>query len=422
MIINAIPYSEELKPRDTNDVKYIVLCPSGDSKPQAVHFFVEKSGRIYQYRPLNAKVDYEKDDCIIVIGFQGNFYEESMSCVQEDAAVMLIAVLSLLYDNAMVLAHQHLEDESLKNTTPTKNRSKFPFGRLNRKVDVCKNNLRTLFGEPKNSNAYRALWQLIEDTPSIRSAGLLKTFTVNDVRFEMVKVAGGTFWMGAQTDPSLPCYDEEAARSPLATICLGEQPPHRVSVSDYYLGKTVVTNALWREVMGAVPGQMPEKDLPEHWAELPVECVSWDDCQEFIRKLNALTNQVFRLPTEAEWEYAAKGGNYSHHYMFAGSDCLDDVALVSNAARNQTYPIKSKLPNELGLYDMTGNVWEWCDDWYVRYDNPGDPSKRKVLRGGGWVNHPFSYRNTNRELAFPNVRYRRFGLRLALSSVFNNQE
>ena len=199
----------------------------------------------------------------------------------------------------------------------------------------------------------------------------LETITVNGVSFNMVKVEGGTFTMG----------DYE------------EFPPHMVTLSDDYLiGETEVTQELWETVMGTNPST-------HIGANLPVTNVSWNDCQKFIKKLNQLTDRHFRLPTEAEWEYAARGGNMSKGYMYAGSNTLNDVA----NDLSQTCPVKQKKPNELGLYDMSGNVYEWCQDYYNVYSsqpqiNPQGPTNgsSRVIRGGSChtndLSHTISFR------------------------------
>ena len=197
------------------------------------------------------------------------------------------------------------------------------------------------------------------------------TFTVNGVSFEMVYVEGGSFDMGATSEQGSDAYD-------------WEKPVHRVTLSDYYIGKCEVTQELWEEVMGSNPSNF-------RGAQNPVESVSWNDCQNFIKKLNSLTGRTFRLPTEAEWEYAARGGNQSSHYKYSGSGNIGNVAWYYNNSGSSTHAVGTKSPNELGIYDMSGNVWEWCSDWYGGYSagaqtNPQGPSSGsyRVLRGGGW--------------------------------------
>ena len=227
---------------------------------------------------------------------------------------------------------------------------------------------------------------------------------VNGVTFNMIAVEGGTFWMGAQsTNSGGQNYDSEADSD--------ESPVHQVTLSDYYIGETEVTQELWKAVMGSDPSYFEGDDLP-------VEEVSWDDCQEFIRKLNSKTGKTFRLPTEAEWEYAARGGNKSNGYKYSGSNSIDNVAWYDGS---ETHTVGSKSPNELGIYDMSGNVYEWCSDWYGSYSsgsqtNPTGPSSGsyRVLRGGGWDYFARLCRVSNRDCNYPGSRYCNYGFRLIL--------
>ena len=199
-----------------------------------------------------------------------------------------------------------------------------------------------------------------------------ETFVVNGVSFKMVKVSGGTFQMGATSEQGSDAYD-------------GEYPVHQVTLSDYYIGETEVTEGLWRAVMGSNPSRLPGSD--QH----PVEYFDRQECSNFINKLNQLTGQNFRLPTEAEWEFAARGGNYSKGYKYAGSNQIDEVAWYYDNSSHKKHAVGTKSPNELGLYDMSGNVWEWCKDYYGSYSsnsqtNPTGPSSSSylVIRGGGY--------------------------------------
>ena len=228
------------------------------------------------------------------------------------------------------------------------------------------------------------------------------TFTINGVSFDMVLVEAGTFTMGATPEQEDPSGDD--------------LPVHQVTLTnDYYIGKTEVTQALWRAVMGNNPSSLEGDDKP-------VERVSWDDCQEFISKLNAATGQNFRLPTEAEWEFAARGGNKSNHYQYSGSDNIDDVAWYGDNSDAETHDVATKKPNELGLYDMSGNVWEWCSDWYGDYSssaqtNPtgANSGSIRVVRGGSWGNFAGDCRFSYRGSGSPDCRSYFLGLRLALS-------
>ena len=225
--------------------------------------------------------------------------------------------------------------------------------------------------------------------------------TVNGVSFVMVKVSGGTFQMGATSSGDLLDRDK---------------PVHQVTLSDYYIGETEVTQELWQAVMGSNPSKFTGS------GQLPVEYVSWDDCQTFITKLNELTGMQFRLPTEAEWEFAARGGNSSQHYKYSGSNNIDDVAWYSNNSNRNTHEVGTKAPNELGLYDMSGNVREWCQDWYGSYNssaqtNPTGPTSgsNRVNRGGGWNSNAGDCRVSDRlNYCAPDSRFSNLGLRLAL--------
>ena len=195
-----------------------------------------------------------------------------------------------------------------------------------------------------------------------------------------------------------------------------QMPTHSVTLSSYYICKYEVTQALWRAVMGSNPSYSKGDNLP-------VECVSWNDCQTFIKRLNSYTGRDFRLPTEAEWEFAARGGNYSRHYKYSGSNNLDDVAWHGDNS-DRTHPVGTKRPNELGLYDMSGNVFEWCSDWYGTYSsysqtNPTGPDSGSycINRGGAFAYGASRHRSTDRSYSTPDTYYYFLGLRLVLSQL-----
>ena len=226
------------------------------------------------------------------------------------------------------------------------------------------------------------------------------TFTVNGVQFTMVEVGGGTFTMGATSEQGSDAWDEE-------------KPAHEVTLSDYYIGQTEVTQALWEAVMGSNPSNHKGDNLP-------VENVSWDDCQVFIQKLNQLTGKQFRLPTEAEWEYAARGGRKSQGYKYAGDDYIGSVAWYSGNSGYETHPVATKQANELGIYDMSGNVWEWCSDWFGGYQSssqsdPQGPSSGfgRVRRGGCFYFNAGFCRVSRRSVNTPDGRLDNLGLRLS---------
>ena len=236
-----------------------------------------------------------------------------------------------------------------------------------------------------------------------RKATSNRIIRVGDVEFEMVYVEGGTFMMGATSEQGSDAYDNE-------------RPVHSVTLSGFHIGKYEVTQGLWREVMSENPSYNKSRD------DYPVENVSWEDCQEFIRKLNARTGLTFRLPTEAEWEYAARGGRKSRGYKYSGSNSIGNVAWYDDNSGNHTHPVGEKKPNELGLYDMSGNVDEWCYDWYGDYTaeaqrNPTGPvsGRVRVLRGGGYWGHARYCRVSYRSSDGPGRRSVSNGLRLVLS-------
>ena len=229
-------------------------------------------------------------------------------------------------------------------------------------------------------------------------------FEVDSVPFSMKRVEGGLFIMGGTN---------EQHREVIST----ELPTHTVALDAYYIGHTEVTQALWQAVM-------PEWEIMDEWhnPNHPITDVSWYDCQVFIHRLDSITGMPFRLPTEAEWEFAARGGNKSRYFRFAGSNIADSVGWGLSNAGFRKHTVGLKIPNELGLYDMTGNVSEWCSDWYAPYHlgtepNPKGPitGKEKIMRGGSFsncqANSHISYRHYQR----PEESTQYCGLRLAMT-------
>ena len=259
-------------------------------------------------------------------------------------------------------------------------------------------------------------YRIIIDTGSVTFESETRTFetlktifslTVNGVIFEMVYVEGGTFDMGATSEQGSDAYDNE-------------YPVHSVTLDGYYIGKFEVTQELWLAVMGSWPGTAPS-NVWGVGANYPAYNISWNDCQEFVSMLNSLTGRTFRLPTEAEWEYAARGGKKSSHYKYSGSGNIYDVAWNRDNSGGKTHAVGTKSPNELGIYDMSGNVWEWCSDWYGSYSagaqtNPQGPSSGsgRVLRGGSWFDVARSCRVSHRGYYDPNTSFNCYGLRLVL--------
>lgn len=281
------------------------------------------------------------------------------------------------------------------------------------------------------------------------------SITVNGVSFKMVKVQGGSFTMGGTSEQGSDVYDDE-------------KPTHRVTLSNYYIGETEVTQQLWKAVMGNNPSRFGPKEtnvakcsydsfvadakqlnakkpgtvrIPtrQEWdaamvttsgsMKRPVEQISWDDCQEFIRRLNQLTGRNFRMPTEAEWEFAARGGVKSRGYKYSGSNNIGTVAWYYENAYDKgesspdygTHNVKTKQPNELGLYDMSGNVYEWCSDWFGDYSSAAQTNPKgassgsgRVYRGGSWSFYARYCRVSLRDYISPSIRGSYLGLRLAL--------
>ena len=235
------------------------------------------------------------------------------------------------------------------------------------------------------------------------TSGSVITIPVKDgISIEMVKVEAGSFNMGATPEMQNPDEDEK--------------PVHRVTLTNnYYIGKYEVTQALWKTVMGNKSSRFKGDNLP-------VEKVSWNNCQKFISKLNKLTGKSFCLPTEAEWEFAARGGKKSRGYQYSGSNTLGDVAWYEGNSGSKTHAVGTKQPNELGIYDMTGNVYEWCQDWYGSYSSSPQTNpigavsgSCRVYRGGCWVSSARNCRTSYRGRRTPDFRYGFLGLRLVLS-------
>ena len=233
---------------------------------------------------------------------------------------------------------------------------------------------------------------------------------------EMIKVSGGTFRMGCTQEQQGSCDDDES-------------PLHSVTVSSFQIGKYEITQGQWKLIMGTTIRQQRDKAGSDYSIykivgegdNYPMYYVSWDEAQAFISRLNAATGKSYRLPTEAEWEYAARGGNRSQGYKYSGSNNLYDVAWFTDNSGGQTHPVGTKKANELGIYDMSGNVLEWCLDWYGSYSaSPQqDPvgagrGSHRVFRGGSWYNDAGYCRVALRCGNSPGNRSRALGFRVVL--------
>ena len=240
--------------------------------------------------------------------------------------------------------------------------------------------------------------------PSIPDSLQVLHFEVNGVPCDMQRVEGGVFVMGGTREQHRECISTDL-------------PTHTVALDAYYIASTEVTQALWKAIM-------PEWEFIEevYLPSFPICYVSWNDCQEFVRRLDSITGMPFRLPTEAEWEFAARGGNKSKGYRFAGGNIVDSISWGLSNAGFRTHEVKQKQPNELGLYDMTGNVSEWCWDWYAPYylgtdPNPQGPStgEEKIMRGSSYSNCQDNSYISHRYMAIPTEATNYCGMRLAMT-------
>lgn len=270
------------------------------------------------------------------------------------------------------------------------------------------------------SGKKRILWKVLYDIPEglvgqIRfkvAADLI--VSLDDVKFEMVYVQGGTFMMGATEEQGDDAWDDE-------------KPAHQVTLLDYYIGKFEVTQELWEKVMGTTIEEQRDKAgdsmLYGVGFNYPMYYVNWNEAQEFCQKLSQLTGKKYVLPTEAQWEYAARGGVKSDGYKYSGSNTIDDVAWYwkNSKEKNSISRVGTKQANELGIYDMSGNVYEWCSDWFDDYSsdsqtNPIGPATGsfRVLRGGGWFNVARGCRVSRRGGNYPALRPHYIGFRVVL--------
>ncbi len=224
-----------------------------------------------------------------------------------------------------------------------------------------------------------------------------------DFEPEMIFVKGGTFTMGCTSEQSSDCSEDE-------------KPAHKVTLSDFNISKYEVTQDEWQSVMGSNPSQFKGD-------KLPVERVSWENVQTYLKKLNSKTGKKYRLPTEAEWKYAAKGGDKSKNYEYSGSNILNEVAWNKDNSGGETHEVGAKKANELGIYDMSGNIWEWCSDWFDGVDsvsptnNPTGPSSGSshVLRGGSWGDDSRGCRVVGLNFNTPTNRNTYIGFRVVIS-------
>ncbi len=236
--------------------------------------------------------------------------------------------------------------------------------------------------------------------------------TANGLNMKMIYVEGGTFLMGAPDD------DMDAADY--------EKPQHKVTLDSYYIAEFEVTQSQWKKIMGTTVYQQRDKKDSSNSIRgvgdnYPMYYVSYEEARRFCQELSLLTGRTYLLPTEAQWEFAAKGGNKGKNSdnKYSGSYSVDAVAWYDNNSNSSTHPVGQKRANQLGIYDMSGNVWEWCSDWFGSYSsgsqtNPTGPSsgQYRVLRGGGWLNSAWECRVSNRDLNSASYRDDLFGFRV----------
>jgi formylglycine-generating enzyme required for sulfatase activity len=251
----------------------------------------------------------------------------------------------------------------------------------------------------------------VEQSVTLNEPG--KSMTVRmepEVVFEMVRVEADTFQMGCGDNAEGVVTNKGCAEAENS-----EKPVHAVSLNSFYIGKYEVTQQQWMDVMGSNPSRLTNCD------KCPVESVSFKDIQEFLQKLNSKSSKKYRLPTEAEWEYAARGGHKIQEFAYSGSNKAEEVAWFSLNSGNKTHPVGEKTPNSLGIYDMSGNVWEWCSDFYDEtfygrspVNNPkGPPSGDfNILRGGSWLGPSSKCRVSSRKWEMPNQKSDSHGFRL----------
>lgn len=332
---------------------------------------------------------------------------------QIDDATLLSRCLAVI-DTAQVLSEESKEDDFDENESDELTADKIPFTqrhpKLLRRLAVCFVTLLLL-----GTGVYTLSDYFQKDTKKkhtiVTVAKKNETIEVNGYKFNMVQIEGGTFTMGATQEMVEYDYDND------------ETPTQQVTLSPYSIGETEVTQGLWYAVMG-------ERPLNPDGDDHPMKEVSHDECLDFIAKLNKLTGRHFHLPTEAQWEFAARGGNQTHHYLFAGSNDIDEVAWYSANCWDMgkedpnfgNHAVAMKKPNELGLYDMSGNVWEWCHGSYERFDKEpktdptlNEPSHGsfRCNRGGSWDYIATSARVSNRRNRTRDFRNFNLGLRLA---------
>ena len=335
----------------------------------------------------------------------GDVADNQIAVLGEDFGAQKVCVVSIIIDDGYMYVASRIVDVSTKTSFESGQADEPNYRGVSQVRPTVEKAINQLLGTSNTTSP-------INRPPGASfGTGTDKHFTVNGVTFKMVFVKGGGLYLGC-TSGSGSCNRDES-------------PSHYVTLSDYYMGETEVTQALWKAVMGY-------KNNPSNWQgdRLPVEKVSWTDCNEFVSRVNSLLAEQlpqgyrFALPSEAQWEYAARGGQKSSGSLYAGSNNVNFVAWCSDNSGSRTHEVKLKAPNELGLYDMSGNVYEWCEDWYssswysdnVNWTDPVNAfaGSSRVLRGGSWIISASSCRVSDRFYVTPGHRNSGGGFRLAL--------
>ena len=354
------------------------------------------------YRLIERSTEFLKAiDKEMATQLSGNVADNQIAVLGEDFGAQKVCVVSIVIENGYMYVASRIVDVSTKTSFESGQADEPNYRGVSQVRPTVEKAISQLLGTPTTTTS--------PTRPSV--PGTDKHFTVNGVTFKMVFVKGGGLYLGC-TSGSGSCDSDEI-------------PSHYVTLSDYYVGETEVTQALWKAVMGY-------NNNPSNWQgdRLPVETVSWTDCNEFVSRLNSLLAEQlpqgyrFALPSEAQWEYAARGGQKISGSLYAGSNNVNFVAWYDDNSGSRTHEVKLKAPNELGLYDMSGNVWEWCEDWYssswysdnVNWTNPVNAfaGSNRVLRGGSWYSNASGCRVSNRNSNTPSYRRNSHGFRLAL--------
>ena len=401
---------------NAQDVKKIAILETVD-KEDNVKYGVELTVRAQMTKAITEIDGYEAFDRVSLSQLMGehNFQrtgyvsDEQIKALGEATGASYVLILEVAYvdEVTIILTSQIIDIESTKVMQVAIEQSATDGASILKACRALTRQLLLADSSPSKSNAGNSSYvQQSTTMPNQQShQNSVREIEVNGVKFKMIYVAGGTFMMGATAEQT--GYNND------------ETPVHQVTLSDYFIGETEVTQELWYAVMGNNPSNFTRS------SRNPVENVSWFDSQAFVQKLNQLTGLRFRLPTEAEWEYAARGGNKSKGYKYSGSNRIDDVAWYNGNSGNVTHEVAKCYPNELGIYDMSGNVWEWCNDWYssnyssaAQCDPEGPTSgSYRVLRGGGWNSNATRCRVSRRNGGTPDYRDNGRGFRLVCSRL-----